>query len=257
MTTMSSRFTRAAVCGAVVALGCRGGGTAEYTVVERYPHDPSAYTQGLVLVGDVLYESTGQYGESQIRRIDRATGRVLSQRRLAPSRFGEGLAYLDGKLYQLTWKAGVAYVYDAVSLTPLDSFAYEGEGWGLTTDGDLLIMSDGTATLRFRDPATFDVVREVVVTDGGSPLAQLNELESVRGVLYANVYGSDWIVAIDPATGVLLEWLDLAELYPERERPPGTDVLNGIAFDSTTGHFFVTGKLWPTLFELRLRDEAR
>jgi len=221
-------------------------------VVGRVPHDTAAYTQGLVAVGGDLYESTGLYGQSQVRRLNRATGQVEAATPLASDRFGEGLTFLNGRLYQLTWKNMVGYVYDASTLAPLDSFRYEREGWGLTTDGNALIMSDGTARLRFLDPATFAVIREVTVRDQGSPLSQLNELEYVQGVIFANVYQSDWIVRVDPDSGTVLEWIDLAGLLPERDRTPATDVLNGIAFDQESGHLLVTGKRWPWLFALRL-----
>jgi glutamine cyclotransferase len=237
---------------ATVALTCLGTSPRGYTVVRSFPHDTGAYTQGLVYEGGALYESTGRYGQSELRRVELATGRVLAAVPLPDDRFGEGLALLDGKLYQLTWKSGVGYVYLAETLALVDSFAYSGEGWGLATDGALLVMSDGTATLRRLDPRTFEVVGEVTVRDRESPLSQINELEYVRGELFANVYPSDWIVRIDPATGAVLEWIDLAGLLPERERTPSTDVLNGIAFDAATGHLLVTGKLWPALLEIRL-----
>lgn len=238
---------------------CPGNEQDPYTVIARLPHDPAAYTQGLVYEDGQLYESTGLLGQSQVRRVNRNTGVVEAAVSLPADRFGEGLALLDGRLYQLTWKSGVGYVYDAADLTPLDSFAYAGEGWGLATDGTLLIMSDGTAALRFLDPATFAVVREVTVQEAGSPLSQLNELEYVDGVLFANVYPTDWIVRIDAQSGAVLEWIDLSGLWPVDDRPPGTDVLNGIAWDASTGHLLVTGKRWPWMYELRLvaRDPGR
>jgi glutamine cyclotransferase len=238
---------------ATAAPGCgRAHEGAAYHVVTRVPHDTAAYTQGLVYAGGVIYESTGLYGQSQIRRVNRTTGEVETAVRLAPDRFGEGLTLLHGRLYQLTWQSMVGYVYDAATLTPLDSFRYEGEGWGLTTDGTALIMSDGTARLRFLDPATFAVVREVTVRDHGSPLSALNELEYVDGVLFANVYQSDWIVRVDPDSGTVLEWIDLQGLLPEGDRAPNTDVLNGIAFDPASGNLLLTGKRWPWLFEVAL-----
>jgi len=226
--------------------------SGDYTVLRRFPHDTTAYTQGLVYADGRLYESTGLLGQSQIRVLDLETGTVQLARHLPPDRFGEGLALLHGRLYQLTWTSGVAYVYDAETLDLLDSLQYQGEGWGLATDGESLIMTDGSATLRFRDPETFAVRREVTIQDQGSPLLEVNELEYVDGVLYGNVYRSDWIVRIDPATGTVTDWIDLAGLLPERDRSPSTDVLNGIAVDETTGDFLLTGKRWPTLFEVRL-----
>lgn len=241
---------------AAATIACTGrSASRHYTVVRRLPHDTAAYTQGLVHVDGHLYESTGRLGRSQVRRVGLETGRVLAFRDLPPDRFGEGLALLDGRLYQLTWKSGVAYVYDAETLARVDSVTYEGEGWGLTTDGSALIMSDGTATLRFRDPTSFRVLREVTVRDNGSPLRNINELEYVHGELFANVYQSDWIVRIDPSSGTVRQWLDLAGLLSGKERTPTTDVLNGIAFDDATGHLLVTGKLWPAIFELRLLEQ--
>jgi glutamine cyclotransferase len=238
-------------------LACQpGSGPKTYEVIRRLPHDPTAFTQGLVYAEGRLFESTGRLGQSQVREVALETGDVIAATQLSDDRFGEGLALLGGRLYQLTWTSEVAYVYDAETLTPLDSFRYTGEGWGLATDGTVLIMSDGTATLRFRDPATFDVVREVTVRDGNSPLTMLNELEYARGELYANVYPSDYIVRIDPASGTVREWIDLSGLLSSRDRTANVDVLNGIAFDADTGHFLVTGKLWPVLFEIRLDSVA-
>ncbi len=241
---------------ALVATGltCQGSaGTQDYAVVARFPHDTTAYTQGLVYSHGQLYESTGRLGHSQLRHVELTTGHVLAATELAADRFGEGLTLLDGRLYQLTWKSGVGYVYRADNLALVDSFNFTGEGWGLTTDGNTLIMSDGSATLRFLDPESFAPVREVVVRDDGLPLTQVNELEYVRGQLFANVYQSDRIVQIDPVSGAVQHWFDLAGLFPEDERSPTTDVLNGIAFDEESGNLLVTGKLWPALFELSLR----
>lgn len=239
----------------VICSACSGTTAAhDYEVVRQFPHDTGAYTQGLVYEGGELYESTGRLGFSQLRQVDLTTGQVLGAVSLANDRFGEGLALLNGKLYQLTWKSGVAYVYEAQTLTLVDSLTYQGEGWGLATDGTSLIMSDGTSTLRYRDPETFDVVREVTVTDKGLPLRQVNELEYVTGDLYANVYQSDWLVKIDPESGEVLQWIDLAGLLPADQRTTTTDVLNGIAYDADSGHLLVTGKLWPAMFELRLRS---
>lgn len=245
-----------AILALATAAGCGGAGPKPYQVVGRVPHDTAAYTQGLVYAGGVLYESTGQYGQSQVRRLNPTTGQVEAATHLASDQFGEGLTLLDGKLYQLTWKNMVGYVYDASTLAPRDSFRYDGEGWGLTTDGTALIMSDGSARLRFLDAATFAVIREVTVRDHGSPLSQLNELEYVNGVLFANVYQSDWIVRVDPDSGTVLEWIDLAGLLPGRERTPATDVLNGIAFDPASGNLLVTGKRWPWLYALRMDSLA-
>lgn len=235
----------------VVAVGC-GDSALNYTVVREIPHDTEAYTQGLLLHDGSLYESTGLLGRSQLRRLDPETGAVLASISLPADRFGEGLALLGDRLYQLTWKSKVGYVYDVSTLALLDSFAYDSEGWGLTTNGTSLILGDGSSTLRVLDPETFEVIREIVVRDGNSPLGALNELEYARGHLFANVYQSDWIVRIDPESGSVLEWIDLADILSDNHRTPVTDVLNGIAYVESTGHLLVTGKLWPTMFELQL-----
>jgi len=236
-----------------VCFSCSGNSSqAEYDIVRQFPHDTGAYTQGLVYSAGKIYESTGRLGVSQVRRLDATTGALEARVALPPDRFGEGLTLLNGILYQLTWKSGVGYVYEASTLALQDSFNYAGEGWGLATDGTSLIMSDGTSNLRVLDPTTFQVTREVTVTDDGLPLSQINELEYIRGELYANIYQSDWIVRIDPGTGEVLQWIDLADILRANERTAATDVLNGIAFDDETGHLFVTGKLWPSMFEIRL-----
>ena len=234
-----------------VTAGC-GDSARTYTIVREVSHDTDAYTQGLLLHDGSLYESTGLLGRSQLRRLDPQTGAVLASVSLPSDRFGEGLALLGDRLYQLTWKSKVGYVYDLNTLALLDSFAYDTEGWGLTTDGTSLIMGDGTSTLRVLDAETFEVTGEVEVRDGTSPLGALNELEYVNGQVFANVYRSDWIVRIDLESGTVLEWIDLAGILPAKQRTPVTDVLNGIAYLDDTGHLLVTGKLWPTMFELQL-----
>ena len=231
-----------------------GGGNDDFEVIRRFPHDTTAYTQGLLYLDGQLYESTGQLGRSDVRRVDLETGQVQASVRLASDRFGEGLALLGDKLFQLTWQTHVGYVYEASTLALVDSFAYTGEGWGLATDGTSLIMSDGTATLRFLDPETFETNKEVTVQDQGSALTSINELEYVHGVLYANIYQSDRMVRIDPGTGEVLAWYNLAGLLPRSERTRTTDVLNGIAYHEGTGNLLVTGKFWPALFEIRLRE---
>jgi glutamine cyclotransferase len=239
---------------AILALAaCRGAESqrpAAYEVTVSYPHDSTAYTQGLLWDDSVLYESTGLYEHSDLRRVDLRSGRVLASRPLASNRFGEGLALLKGRLYQLTWKAGVAYTYDAATLAPRDSFQYAGEGWGLTTDGTTLIMSDGSDSLRIMSPATFQVQRVVHVRYQGAPMRQLNELEYVNGEVLANVYESNWLLRIDPATGAVREAIDFADLYPDR--PPTAEVMNGVALAPDGRQLLLTGKLWPRLFQIRL-----
>jgi glutamine cyclotransferase len=238
---------------AVILAGCGRSPKGEpFEITARYPHDSTAYTQGLVASQSVLFESTGLYGHSELRRVDLGSGRVLASVRLASDRFGEGLTLLAGRLYQLTWKEGVAYTYDAATLAMVDSVRYPGEGWGLATDGRSLIMSDGSDSLRFLAPATFRVQRVVHVRYQGAPLNQLNELEYVKGDLFANVYQTDWILRIDPGTGEVRDLLDFADLYPADRRPPTADVMNGIAV-SDSGELLLTGKLWPVIFRVRLR----
>jgi glutaminyl-peptide cyclotransferase len=222
-----------------------------YEVTARFPHDSSAYTQGLLYADGVLFESTGLNGRSDVRRVDLKSGRVLASRPLAADRFGEGLALLNGRLYQLTWKAGVAYTYDAATLAPRDSFNYPGEGWGLATDGTSLIMSDGSDSLRVVSPETFKVQRVVHVHYNGAPLYQLNELEYANGELLANVYQSNWVLRIDPVTGDVRETIDFADLYPDR--PASAEVMNGIALAPDGKQLLLTGKFWPVMFEVRLR----
>ena len=237
----------------LTSVGCDRGGrpsNASYDVVNRFPHDAAAYTQGLVWADSVLYESTGLYGHSEVRRVDLRSGRVLASRKLSPDRFGEGLALLNGRLYQLTWREGIAYTYDAATLAPRDSFHYAGEGWGLATDGKSLIMSDGSDSIRFLSPATFEVQRVIHVRYKDSPLVQLNELEYVNGELLANVYQSNWVMRIDPVTGIAREAIDFADLY--LDRPQSAEVMNGIALAPDGRQLLLTGKLWPVLFQVRL-----
>jgi len=240
------------MCAAVVVVACRGERTpASFEIVARYPHDQTAYTQGLLRVDSVLFESTGRYGRSELRRVDLKSGRVLASRPLAANRFGEGLALVKDRLYQLTWESGIAYTYDAATLAPRDSFPYPGQGWGLATDGTSLFMSDGSDSLRVLSPDKFAVQRVLHVKYNGAPLYKLNEMEYVNGELLANVYESNWIVRIDPSSGEVRGVLDFADLFPDRPQP--AEVMNGIAIAPDSGQLLVTGKLWPTMFQVRLR----
>jgi glutamine cyclotransferase len=238
-------------------LACGGGelpANASFEVTARYPHDSSAYTQGLVWADSVLFESTGNYGHSELRRVDLKTGRVLKAVALGSNRFGEGLALLGGRLYQLTWQEHVGYVYDAATLALTDSFSYTGEGWGLATDGTSLILSDGSDSLRFLSPKDFKTTRVVrVKSPSGSAVQSLNELEWVGGEVLANVFQTNWILRIDPATGAVREQIDLAALYPATDRPPRAEVMNGIAV-APDGQLLLTGKFWPVLFQVRLKS---
>jgi glutaminyl-peptide cyclotransferase len=222
-------------------------------VVARLPHDTMAFTQGLLVHDGHLLESTGLEGRSSVRVVDAATGRVLRRAELPATEFGEGIAVLGGRIYQLTWKNHVGVVYDARTLAPVDSFRYDGEGWGLTSDGALLYLSDGTSTIRVVDPNGFSVVRTIRVTEANEPVHMLNELEWVRGELWANVYWTGLIARIDPANGHVAGWVDLRRLLPEAESKRLDDrggVANGIAYDSSTSKVLVTGKYWPFVFQI-------
>jgi glutamine cyclotransferase len=225
-----------------------------HQVVRAYPHDPEAYTQGLVFHEGYLYESTGLYGRSSLRQVDLETGRVLRAVPLEPRYFGEGLALWENRWIQLTWQSRTALVYDFRTFRLTRKIPYPREGWGLTQDGRSLIASDGSPQLYFLDPVSLTEIKRVVVTEQGRPLAGLNELEFVRGRILANVYLTDRIACIAPESGQVLGWIDLAGLLPPAERTPRTDVLNGIAYDRAGDRLFVTGKNWPKLYELRLTN---
>jgi glutamine cyclotransferase len=218
--------------------------------VRSYPHDSTAFTQGLVWRGGRLYESTGRYGQSSLRLVELETGRVLQRVSLGQQYFAEGLAAVGDSLYQLTWKEGVAFIWDPATLRQIAQVAYSGEGWGLTHDGRRLVVSDGSSYLTFVDPVTFQVDTTLRVTDGGRPVDQLNELEWVKGEVWANVWHTQRIARIDPATGRVKGWLDLAPLIPAVTNPEA--VLNGIAYDPDADRLLVTGKLWPSLYEIRI-----
>jgi len=222
-----------------------------YQIVRSFPHDAEAFTQGLEYVDGFLYEGTGLNGRSSIRRVALDTGDVVQRRAVGPEHFGEGITIWEDKLFELTWQSQVALVYDRRTFQPIRSFSYKGEGWGLTHDASSLIMSDGSAALRFLDPATFRERRRVTVADAGVPVKDLNELEYVKGEVWANVWTTDFIARIDPAEGRVTGWIDLRGLLPARERA-GDAVLNGIAYDAAGDRLFVTGKLWPRLFEIKL-----
>lgn len=223
-----------------------------YEIKNTYPHDRAAFTQGLIFRDGYLWESTGQYGSSSLRQVELTTGRVLRSVPVAREFFAEGMTVFNGKVYQLTWQEKRAFVYDAKDFRRIGEFKYEGEGWGLTHDGESLVMSDGTSTLRFLDPETFAVRRAVRVADGARPVAQLNELEYVRGEIFANVWQEDRVARIDPKTGHVTGWINLRGILPARDAHGDEDVLNGIAYDEAGDRLFVTGKLWPKLFEIRL-----
>jgi glutamine cyclotransferase len=220
-------------------------------VVSRVPHDPGSYTQGLVLDDGTLYESAGNYGQSEVRKVDPVSGAVLARSDNDPSEFGEGLALVDGRLIQLTWQAGTAHILDAATLARVGTYSYEGEGWGLCHDGQRLVMSNGRPDLTFRDPDTFAAVGSVTVTLEGQPVEGLNELECVDGSVYANVYLTDTIVRIDPASGRVSAVVDASALRASLDGLAGDEVLNGIAHVEGGDRFLLTGKHWPTMFEVR------
>jgi glutamine cyclotransferase len=220
-------------------------------IVASYPHDTDAFTQGLVIHEGRLYEGTGQYGQSSLREVALETGSVLRSSRLSRAYFGEGITIMGDRVFQLTWKSGIGAVYDLESFEIDGTFRYEGEGWGLTHDGNLLILSDGTSTLRFLDPENFEVVRTVEVVGPDGPISRLNELEYIRGEVWANIWYQDTIVRIDPQTGTVSGVIDLSAVYPQTLRAREA-VANGIAFDASEQRIYVTGKYWPQLYEIRL-----
>lgn len=232
----------------------RGAPIQSYKVLRYFPHNSEAFTQGLVFDEGVLYESTGGEGKSNLRRVDLEDGTVLDSLPLPDKDFGEGLTVWKDRLIQLTWRSNVGYVYDKRDLRKIREFHYEGEGWGLTHDGRYLIMSGGSSTLRFLDPETFEVARTLLVRDHGRPVSDLNELEYVKGEVYANVWQSDRIARISPKTGEVLGWIDLKGLLENAPpKPSQPNVLNGIAWDAARGRLFVTGKLWPWLFQIEVK----
>jgi len=238
------------IAGATVVWSADG-----YRVVHAWPHDPHAFTQGLVVVDGHLYESTGRNGQSSLRMVDLESGRVLQEQPVDSKYFAEGLTDWGRTLVQLTWQSHVGMVYDRFSFHLLRTFSYSGEGWGLTHDGKSLILSDGTSSLRFLDPATFKEVRRVTVTDHGKPVTEINEVEYIEGQVFANIWHSDRIARIAPRTGKVLGWIDLKGLLPDSERTSPEAVLNGIAWDAPHRRLFVTGKLWPKLFEIEVVPE--
>jgi glutamine cyclotransferase len=227
--------------------------TYGYKIINRYPHDPNAFTQGLIYVDGVLYESTGiKITPSSLRQVDLTSGELLQYQALGNEYFGEGLVLWQDKLIQLTWQNRVAFVYDRDSFELLENWTYATEGWGITQNGRCLIMSDGSSELYFRDPETFAEVGRVTVQDQNGPVRLLNELEFINGEVWANVWQSNRIVRIDPASGQVVGSIDLSGLLDPATLSQPTDVLNGIAYDDMNGRLFVTGKLWPTLFEIEL-----
>lgn len=228
------------------------GGAVNYTysVVNSYPHDTAAYTEGLIYANGSLYESTGEYGTSTLRRVDLETGRVLQEYKLSSDYYAEGLTLVDGTLIQLTWLDHVGFVYDANTFSQIRNFSVSTQGWGLTYDGTSLILSDGSSTLSFLNPQTYQVTRQVDVKDGNQSITNINELEYINGDVYANIWMTNRIAIINPGTGQVKGWIDLTGLYQSTDF---NSVLNGIAYDQQTGRLFVTGKNWPNLYEITIK----
>lgn len=256
----------------LLQVACNGGGNAAnedgakpqppsnatvpkygYQIVNIWPHDSNAFTQGLILADGKMLESTGQEGQSSLRSVALETGRILKKVDVSLPYFAEGIALLDGKIYQLTWQHQLGFIYNSETLERVGEFRYDGEGWGLTTDGRSLIMSDGSSRLRFLDPTSFKVTKTLTVLDGKVPILNLNELEFVQGEIYANIWHDDRIAVIDPNTGRVTAWIDLTGLMPEDELDDPEAVLNGIAYDQANDRLFVTGKLWPRIYEIRIK----
>lgn len=257
--------------GCLVSLQCNGTNTnapankpAEppvvlkhgYQVVGVWPHDNSAFTQGLIFSDGKLYESTGQEGQSSLRLVDLQSGSVTKKVDVPVPFFAEGITMLNGKIYQLTWMHEIGFIYDPQKMERIGQFNYDGEGWGITNDGRSLIISDGSNRLRFINPDSFQVTKTIAVLDGKAPVNQLNELEYVNGEIYANIWHDDRIVTIDPQNGRVTGWIDLTGLLQRGEVQDPEAVLNGIAYDQAGDRLFVTGKLWPRLFEIKIKRQT-
>ena len=264
--TVSSFISLLALAGLAAMVSCANGSDPNesaaaathatpvygYRVVHSYPHDSQAFTQGLVYEAGELYEGTGIREQSTLRRVALESGVVRQQRALPGQYFGEGITLFGDRIIQLTWQSHVGFVYDKASFRLIQHFSYSTEGWGLTHDGSRLIMSDGTANLYILEPETFTEIDRIEVRDEQGPVTRLNELEYVRGDIYANVWQTDRIARIDLLTGRVTAWIDLAGLLPAADRRQRVDVLNGIAYDAKHDRLFVTGKWWPRLFEIKI-----
>lgn len=228
-----------------------------FRIIHIYPHDPEAFNQGLIFDDGFLFESTGLAGKSTLRKVELETGKVIKSHTLSDAYFGEGLTRWNDKLIQLTWKSRVGFIYDKETFAKEGEFRIRTEGWGITCDAESLIMSDGTAVLHFLDPDTFTEIRRIEVKDQGKPVGFLNELEYIKGEIFANIWSKDLIARISPQTGQVLGWIDLGELRNALGPVQNIDVLNGIAYDAQKDRLFVTGKLWPKLFEIELTDQNK
>ena len=249
----------------IIASGCGSSGTSsarpkapvfQVRVVKSFQHDPNAFTQGLEIEGGKLYESTGREGFSSVRHVDLQTGEVILKQDLPDDFFGEGLTIMGDQIYQITYKNRICFVYEKETLKKTKQFKYTGEGWGLANDGKHLFMTDKTSTISIRDPESFEVVRTLRVKDGRKSISELNELEYFDGHIWANIWRQDKIAKIDPETGAVVAWLDCSKVYPVKNRDnPQEDVLNGIARDADSGRLFITGKMWPKLYEIQILDK--
>ena len=253
---LKSGFAALVAC---LAVGCKSGGTPPlnlgYEVISVTPHDTGSYTQGLQIKDGRMFESTGQYGESSVRELEMATGKVLRKRPFPASIFAEGLTLHDNELWMLTWREKKAFVLEPDTFKQLRTFPYEGEGWGLTSNGSQLIMSDGGSTLDFVSAKDFSVKKSVEVKDAGRTLRDVNELEFVKGAVFANIYRTDRIARIYAESGAVTGWLDLSGLRGRLPEPNRAEAMNGVAYDEKTGHFWVTGKYWSLMFEIKLTAE--
>jgi glutamine cyclotransferase len=225
---------------------------ATYNVIARYPHSTSSYTEGFFFLDGLFYEGTGLKGRSALMVSTPESGRALQRLDLAPQYFGEGIVDWGSEIYEWTWQSHICFVYDRFSLRPIRQLTYSGEGWGMTRTDKEIITSDGTATLRFRNPRTFEETRHIVVRDGSRPVPQLNELEYIKGEIYANIWHSDRIARVSPHDGHVIGWIDLTGILPEDQKIDAESVLNGIAYDTRHDRLFVTGKQWPVIFEIEI-----
>ena len=223
-----------------------------YDIVNVYPHDRTAFTQGLGFEDGFFYEGTGLNGESSLRKVEIEIGEVLQIKPLSDEYFGEGIVVFQDRIIQLTWQSRTGFIYDKESFELIDEFNYPTEGWGITHDGERLMMSDGTSFIYFWDPETLEEIGKVQVHDGNQPIIRLNELEYIKGEIYANIWQTDYIARIDPDTGAVVAWIDLSGILGPEDATGPVDVLNGIAYDAENDRLFVTGKLWPKIFEIEL-----
>lgn len=224
----------------------------QYEIIAIFPHDPEAFTQGLVWQDGFLYEGTGLYGKSSLRRVDLETGQVKKQHNLSEDFFGEGITIFEKRIYQLTWKSKTGFIYEQENFQLVKTFSYSHEGWGITHDEKNLIISDGTSVLHFVDPLTMKEIKRIEIHKNGVPVNRINELEYIKGKIFANIWLTDWIVVIEPQSGKITAWLDLSGILDSLEIIQETNVLNGIAYDSEKDCLFVTGKLWPVLFKIKI-----